>query len=92
MPEAEIEPRVACTMTSTTITPESIQDLFTPDSYLTDGRRLMRVDCVVGEGGDFVCVEDCRTLEVVVLAVDELLSLEVRPVQASPPAAAAAAC
>lgn len=86
MPDRATDPSLTRMMTAATPTARTIHDVFTPDSYHTDGTRLLRVDCVVGEGGDFLSVEDCRTLDVVVLAADELLALGLRPIRPSPPA------
>jgi hypothetical protein len=55
-----------------------------PDSYITDGRRLLRV-VARPEGrfaSGFAALEDCMTLEVRSYSLEELAALELRPVRA----------
>lgn len=57
------------------------RDRFLPGSYYTDGSRLL---WIVSEEkyGEFRVVEDCRSLEVRRLSVDELSAVGLRPVAA----------
>lgn len=57
---------------------------FLPGSYYTDGTRLLRI---VSERtyGEFRVVEDCRSLEVILISADELGSLGLTPVATRPP-------
>lgn len=58
-----------------------VRDL-TPDRYLTDGRKLLRVvDRFVNDGSILVVIEDCATLDVRAYAAVELLPMDVRPVR-----------
>lgn len=51
---------------------------FVQGSYYTDGRRLLRI---VGESvGGLLAVEDCGSLDLMLIPVDELDSLGLRPV------------
>ena len=60
------------------------QPRFAPGSYLTDGHRLLRI--VGGVPDDALCaVEDCRSLELILIPVDELASLPLRPVPKDEP-------
>jgi hypothetical protein len=53
---------------------------FQPGSYLTDGRRLLRIVSNVSD--DALCaVEDCRNLDLMLVPVDELDSLRLRAVK-----------
>lgn len=54
------------------------------DSYLTDGRRLLRVVSRLGEGPEdaYAAVEDCLTLEISPYSADELAAMGLRRVQA----------
>jgi hypothetical protein len=48
--------------------------------YLTDGTRLLFAERVARRGGEPVVVlEDCRTLEVIVCAIQEFRGLKLRP-------------
>jgi hypothetical protein len=63
-------------------------DRHLPSSYYTDGSRLLRI---VSEEthSEFRIVEDCRSLEVVLVSTDELASLGLRPVATQPPSSRA---
>jgi hypothetical protein len=50
-------------------------------SYLTDGRRLIRL--VAQEGGATLLAEDCKSLELFAVPVSELEALGFRPVEAA---------
>ncbi len=50
---------------------------FEPDSYLTDGRRLLRV-VEASAGTAFTSLEDCLTLEVRSYSPGELANLRLR--------------
>ena len=52
------------------------------DSYLTDGRRLLRVVAPYDPGtkATFAALEDCLSLEVYAYSPDELAALELRPI------------
>lgn len=50
-----------------------------PDSYFTDGVRLLRV-AHAAAGHGFASLEDCRTLEVRPYSLGELAKLRLRPV------------
>jgi len=56
-----------------------------PDSYLTDGRRLLRVVSRFDAGAEnaFASLEDCLTLEVRPYSPGELAALRLRPVRSS---------
>jgi hypothetical protein len=54
----------------------------TPDRYLTDGLRLLRVvSRFVNDGSMLVVLEDCVTLDAHALAAVELVALGMRPVR-----------
>ena len=53
--------------------------------YLTDGVTLYRVGGILGNPGQFVALENCHTLEAVLLSIKEL---EVRRLRAVIPAGA----
>jgi hypothetical protein len=54
----------------------------TPDRYLTDGLRLLRVlSRFVNDGSVLVVLEDCATLDAHALAAVELVALGMRPVR-----------
>ena len=54
----------------------------TPDRYLTDGLRLLRVvSRFVNDGSMLVLLEDCATLDAHSLAAVELVALGMRPVR-----------
>jgi len=54
----------------------------TPDRYLTDGLRLLRVvSRLVHDGSILVVLEDCATLDAHALAAVELVALGMRPVR-----------
>jgi hypothetical protein len=57
-------------------------DCFVPDSYHTDGRRLLRTVSQVGDGelNGFTLLEDCSTLEVVSYLPADLAAMDLRPV------------
>jgi hypothetical protein len=57
----------------------------TPDSYLTDGQRLLRVVSQFDARAEnaFACLEDCRTLEVRPYSPGELDAMRLRPVARS---------
>ncbi len=60
----------------------------TPDRYLTDGLRLLRVvSRFVNDGSVLVVLEDCATLDAHALAAVELVAPGMRPVRRpkSPP-------
>jgi hypothetical protein len=54
-----------------------------PGTYLTDGVHLLRAvsSPIVEAGRGFVAVEDCRTLDVVLYAQEELAALRLRLVR-----------
>lgn len=57
------------------------------DTYLTDGKRLLRVVSDFAPDRDsFAWLEDCRTLEVQAYGESELASVDLRVVRSSPPA------
>jgi hypothetical protein len=60
-------------------------DWFAPDSYLTDGRRLLRTVTQVGDGelNGFTLLEDCLTLEVISYLPADLAAMDLRPVSAA---------
>lgn len=53
-----------------------------PDTYLTDGERLLRVVSKLDADHDSVCawLEDCLTLEVRPYSPEELEAMRLRPV------------
>ncbi len=54
----------------------------TPDRYLTDGLRLLRVvSRFVNDGSMLIVLEDCATLDAHALAAVELVALGMRPVR-----------
>jgi len=53
-------------------------DRFVAGSYHTDGCRLLRI--VGAANGTLRAVEDCRSLELMLVPVDELESLGLKPV------------
>ena len=55
------------------------QDQFLAGSYHTDGRRLLRIVCEAG-GGAHRAVEDCKTMEIMLVPLQELESLDLQPV------------
>jgi hypothetical protein len=55
------------------------QDRFLAGSYHTDGRRLLRIVCETG-GGAQRAVEDCKTMEIMLVPLQELDSLGLKPV------------
>jgi hypothetical protein len=55
------------------------QERFLAGSYHTDGRRLLRIVCEAGEGAHRA-VEDCKTMEVTLVALHELEALDLKPV------------
>jgi hypothetical protein len=55
------------------------QDQFLAGSYHTDGHRLLRIICEAG-GGAQRAVEDCKTMEIMLVPLQELESLELQPV------------
>lgn len=57
---------------------------FVTGSYHTDGRRLLRIVSEAANGG-LRAVEDCRTLDLMLIPVDELDSLGLQPVAAESP-------
>lgn len=59
------------------------QEQVAPDSYLTDGQRLLRVVSrfEAGPGGTFASLEDCLTLEVRPYSAGELDSMRLIEVQ-----------
>jgi len=67
----------------TAAAPEASEPAPAVGSYLTDGRRLLRVahtlPCV-GGGGRFLALEDCRTLELVLCRASALATRRLRPV------------
>lgn len=61
---------------------DSRQLSFPPGTYLTDGKKLMRVEHVI-HGADrdaIVEIEDCRSFELTISSTAELLASGVRPV------------
>jgi hypothetical protein len=67
----------------TSLTPATtMSDAFVPDSYHTDGRRLLRTVSQVGDGelNGFTLLEDCLTLEVVSYLPADLAAMDLRPV------------
>ena len=54
---------------------------FVAGSYHTDGKRLLRIVSKVSDGAT-CAVEDCRNLDLMLIAVDELDALRLRPVRA----------
>ncbi len=54
-----------------------------PDSYLTDGKRLLRVVSHFDAAADsvFASLEDCMTLEVRPYSPGELSAMRLRPVR-----------
>lgn len=62
------------------------RDMLAPGSYHTDGKRLLRITGRLGDG-ELRTVEDCRTLDVIIVSAKELLTLGLRPVPARGPAA-----
>jgi hypothetical protein len=57
-------------------------DPFAIGSYLTDGRKLLRVVGELPQEPSLRLVENCRTLEVTVVSVDALRDRGVQPVAA----------
>jgi hypothetical protein len=55
------------------------QDRFLAGTYHTDGRRLLRIVCEAG-GGAHRAIEDCKTMEIMLVPLQELESLDLRPV------------
>jgi hypothetical protein len=57
-----------------------------PDTYLTDGRRLLRVVSHFDAGADsvYAALEDCLTLEVRPYSLAELGAMGLRPVERAP--------
>jgi hypothetical protein len=55
------------------------RDRFVSGTYHTDGRRLLRIVCEAANGAQRA-VEDCKTMELVLVPVQELESLDLRPV------------
>jgi len=51
-----------------------------PSRYLTDGVALYRVGGILGNPGQFVALENCHTLEAVLLSIKELESDGLRAV------------
>jgi len=58
----------------------------TPDSYITDGRRLFRVVTrfTAAERHKFASLENCHTLEVQTYSPGELAAMKLRPVLVTP--------
>lgn len=61
-----------------------------PGLYLTDGEQLYRLLRTDAPRQGFVELEDCATLDVVVVHRDELRAWDMRPVRAHEPALVAA--
>jgi hypothetical protein len=55
-------------------------DLLRPGAYLTDGNALFSVLDELPEAPSLRLLEDCRTLEILVVHVDDLCGLGVREV------------
>jgi len=55
------------------------RDRFVSGSYHTDGRRLLRIVCEAANGTQRA-VEDCKTMELMLVPLQELESLDLRPV------------
>jgi hypothetical protein len=55
------------------------QDRFLAGSYHTDGRRLLRIVCEAS-GGAHRAIEDCKTMEITLMPLEELDSLDLKPV------------
>lgn len=53
------------------------------DHYLTDGHHLYRYLGVVDDSAAVVGLEDCRSLEIMLVAVDQLRTAELREVTPS---------
>jgi hypothetical protein len=62
------------------------QKQWRPNAYLTDGVHLLRTVSapITGAGQGLVAVEDCRTLDVVLHAQEELAALQLRLVRPAP--------
>jgi hypothetical protein len=53
---------------------------FSPGTYLTDGISLYGVVSHLPQAPSLRLVEDCRTLDVLIMTVDELIAADLEPV------------
>jgi hypothetical protein len=58
----------------------STADAFCPGAYLTDGISLYGVVSELPQAPSLRLVEDCRTLDVLIMTVDELIAADLEPV------------
>lgn len=67
-----------------------ISELVDDNAYITDGERLFR--CMPGEPGPTVILEDCLSLELIVVSRAELDRADMSLVRAGEPGDEAATC
>jgi len=71
---------ITATGTSTGPGASTTAGTFSPGTYLTDGISLYGVVGQLRQAPSLRLVEDCRTLDVLIMSVDELVAADLEPV------------